>query len=163
MGGFDNGRDIKGLAGVVVDAAQKHQGWALARNGSDDVLCVQEVVPGTRAQSDNRVVGVEAVKSRLRGDGVLVRRKGRRLHQNLVAQLGGPIKAHHHQMKVHREGVHHHDFARLGSHQSRRVLGKVFVIGQPRPLRLYVTFDTMLGPVTQFLVDVGAGFFRLQS
>src|SRR4029077_12350482 len=66
-------------------------------------------------------------------------------------------------MKIHRQGVHHDDLIRFGTYQRSRLLGQEAVVRDPRPPRMKVTLDAELCPCGEFLLDIVAYSFGLQS
>ncbi len=102
------------------------------------------------------------MKEDLRLHRILIRRKSSALDQNLVSLRRRAIERRHHQVQVHRERIHHDDFARLRSHQLCGLLRQQPVIGHPRVLRMKMAFHAKLRPVLQCLVEIRTRRFGLQ-
>ena len=74
------------------------------------------------AEFDQALVRIEAMQAYLGLHCITVRREGAALDQQLVSALSGAVEARHHQVQVHGERVHVHDFDGFGAHQSRRAV-----------------------------------------
>jgi len=72
------------------------------------------------------------------------------------------VKAREHQVQIHRERVHRHDFVRMGATQCREARGEILVIGHPRPPSLFVRLHRKARPLLELLVHPLAGRERLQ-
>ena len=155
---------VECLAGEVIHVSQQHerQGGALPLDGRQQVLGPQCVLPGPRADFHHGGLGGETVEARLGGHGIPVRGKGVRLHQHPEALRGGTVEAHHQQVEVDGEGVHHHHLVRLGAHQARRRRGEQLVVGEPWRRAPDMPLDAERCPSIERLADVAARLPRLE-
>ena len=105
---------IERLAGAVLHAGPQHQ-RELAADLADlrlDVFDAQAFLARARRDFDQRLVGIELVPGELPQDRVPIRGERAGLDQHLVAHADGPIERRHHQVQIHGQRIHDHDFAR---------------------------------------------------
>jgi hypothetical protein len=106
---------------------------------------------------------IETVVPQLRLNGVQIRREGRFIDEGAAPAAGGKVERRHHQVQVHREAVHEHDFMRQRADQPGTRIAQGFVVGIPRRLAVKMAFHTEPRPVVQLLLDKGPRRSRLQS
>ena len=112
MAGFHYFFQREGLARVELNARPEDQrdAFTFAVDELQEIVHADDRLPLPRLRLDQRSIGIEAVKPDLRLHRVTVGREGVRLDENLVAFGRGPVKAHHEEMEVRRQGVHRRDF-----------------------------------------------------
>mmetsp|Transcript_8646 Transcript_8646/g.19745 ORF Transcript_8646/g.19745 Transcript_8646/m.19745 type:complete len:437 (+) Transcript_8646:319-1629(+) len=144
---------LEELAGVVLDAAEHHQGHliTLRRDGRLDVLGSQRVLTLAWPELDQGHGRVEALSRDLRHHGKLVRGEGLALDEDLVPGLRGPVEGTHEQVQVHGEGVHDDHLVRLGPHDVGQVLAAVLVGRDPRPDGVHVREVALDAPALPLL------------
>ena len=101
--------------------------------------------------------------AQLRHCRVAVRRERVRLDDDLVAAGARPVKTGHEQVQVDRQRVHGNDLGRFRAGQLGESLRCPSMEGNPRPVRVEVAVNGIVGPVVQFLADELCGEFRLQA
>ncbi len=151
----DQRRQVQQLPGEILHTGQKHQAQAAAfpLDALDHILGSQCTLAGPRLNFDQMPLRLEAVKFELRNDGVAVRRKRRTLDQHGIARRVGPEETDHHQVQIHREGVHGNDFVRHRARQFGERRRGALVIGNPRTRGGGVAEHPQAPPIAELLFD----------
>ena len=126
-------RYVERLAAQVLDARQQHEGDALALLGQQRLESLPVEMPRARRGIDleQRVLRLETVQAQMRDHGVAIGRERVTLDDDLVAFPRRPEEAHEHQMQIHGERVHGHDFVGLGAYEGGQRGGETLVIVEP--------------------------------
>ncbi len=153
------------LAGVVVHTSQhdERNRFPLAREIRLDIIRPDERFSLSWLQLNECIFRIKPMKPDLRLRSILVGRKSIGLDDNLVTCGGGPVERDHHEMKIDGEAVHHDNFNRPCTDESRRLPGQQFMIGHPGMLRVEMPFNPKSGPIGELLFHVLLYGFRLES
>jgi hypothetical protein len=116
VSGRGDGWNVQRLAGEEVHAAKHDQRdrFAFALDERFDIAMAKRVLAASWRHGDDGFVRFKTALLHVRLDGVHVGRKAWLFNQNSEALLVGLIERRHHQVQVHREAVHHDDFAGPG-------------------------------------------------
>jgi hypothetical protein len=165
VGGARDARQIERLTGAELHAGPQHQRDLLAvtRQARLDGLLRDGVLAGARGELDERACGVQIAPRDLGCDRMAVRGEGPGLHEDARASPARPVEARQHQVQIHRQRVHGHDFAAASAGQLGQVRGEVLVVGHPRAARLLVAGNPQARPLVEFGVDQLAGAERQQA
>src|ERR1700722_955225 len=106
--GADQRRQIQGLSREILNTRQEDQRerGTLLLYALDDIFGSQGSLAGARLDLDQMLGCVQAVKSKLRHDGVAIRWKRRFLDEYAIAAAIGAKETHHHQMQINRQRIH---------------------------------------------------------
>ena len=97
------------------------------------------------------------MEPRLRQERVAVGWERALLDDDAVAAARRPVERDRHEMKVHRQRIHHHYFVWPGAGEPRDGRGDELVVGQPGALALVVAEDRTAAPRIQLREDVVPG------
>ena len=157
--------DRERLARRVVDAAEHDERQRVARlaDRGQHVLLADQRLARARAHLDHVRVRVKPAGRDVRAHGVGVARERAALHEDLrAAPLGAP-EAHHQEVQVHRQRVHHHHLARPRADEPRAQLPELLVVVDPRAPRVQVALDREARPVVELLLHDRARGPRQQA
>ena len=107
----------------------------------------------TRGELKERGLRLKSAPGNLGCDRMTVGGEGACLDQHARAPSLRAVEARKHQMQVHRERVHRHDFVGSRARQRRKPGGEVLVIGHPGAARALVTLHPKVRPVIELLGD----------
>ncbi len=151
--GRRDGRDVQELAGVVLDAGEKHDGDLAPAplDQLDQIFRPQERLARARRDPDQPLNGIDAMKGELRLRGVGVGGEGAVFDQDLVAGTHRPEERRHHEVEIHGQPVHHHHLVRERADQARARLAKRLVIRKPGRLPGEMRINRERRPIVQFV------------
>ena len=152
-GGGSDPFDVEILPGQIVNAGEQHEGDAapVGLQGRLDVVRPEQVLARPRRHDAERVARIVSVMDDLGLDGVGVGGERSVFDQDLVAVARGSVERRQHEVQVHGEAVHHHDFAGNGPDQPRPAVPEALVVRVPRTAALEVRANPERGPVVQLL------------
>src|SRR5207253_5081822 len=139
-------RDVECLAGDEVGGSEQQERHGIVERAR------RVLAPGHLPHG----VG-KAMEPRLRQERVAVGWERALLDDDAVAAARRPVERDRHEMKVHRQRIHHHYFVWPGAGEPRDGRGDELVVGQPGALALVVAEDRTAAPRIQLREDVVPG------
>ena len=146
--------DAERLPRGIVHAADHHEGQRVGRlaDGIQYVFLADQRLAAARADLDDVLRRVKPARVHVRMHRIGIARERAALHQDLRALPLRPPEAHHQQVQVDGERVHHHHLTGLRPHQARAQMAKMLVEINPRATGKQMPFHRQPRPIVQLLV-----------
>src|SRR5687767_5191305 len=165
MAGRGYAFDIECLTSEKIHSAKNDQrdAAALALNETLKLVHFDQLLTASRPRNDECGRWVKPACTHMRANGIHVRWETRLFNENLESVLRWLVEGGQHQVKIDRQAVHHHNFARNASYEPRPAFAKDLVVGIPGRAAGEMSIDRQPGPVIQLLLHRLARRSRLQT